>query len=437
MKQAIVRAGITAWQGAVETLMFYPIALLLAVYLLPRPDVWLWSLSLPLLYGLGHAAHAWLKLDRVYKLTAFALLVGIGWSVLCFGSGWQTAFPMVWSVLALVRGARAVNHDWSARFSISPMLVGLGMYFVLSVAASFRPELGDHVWLLAGLGLAALTALLYRFNADAVREQTLSGTRKAELPRSVSWLNRLLVLVLLLLAVAITMMSYIQQAFAWLKARLAEWLSRSPGEPEPPPAQPEAPEMAPPPMLGEPPGEPAAWMRWLEQAAMIAVYIAIGALLLYALYALGKRMPGWMRRLYKMLAAWINREGRDGESLGYEDEVESLIRTREPRSRGKRWQDRLSGRGRREPRWSEQLTDEQKVRYLYRRWVLEARREGYELKRHLTPLETVADIERWRGGSAVEGLPVTQLYEQVRYGQRAIRPDQLRELEERMARYMK
>ncbi|GBF75898.1 hypothetical protein PA598K_04332 [Paenibacillus sp. 598K] len=417
--------------------MFYPVALLFAVYLLPSPAVWLWNASLPLLYGLGYAAHAWLRLDRVYKLTAFALLGGIGWSVLCFGSGWQTALPALWSVLALVRGARAANQDWAVRFSISPMLVGLGMYFVLSVAASFRPELGDHIWLLAGLGLAALTVVLYRFNADAIREQTLSGTRKAELPRAVTWLNRLLVLALLLLAVAITLMSYIQQAFAWLKARLAEWLSRSPGEPEPPPVQPESPEMSPPPMLGEPPGEPAAWMRWLEQAAMIAVYVALGALLLFALYALGKRLPGWMRRLYKTLVAWLNREGRDGESLGYEDQVESLIRTKEPQRSGKRWQDRLADWSRREPRWSEQLTDEEKVRYLYRRWVLEARREGYELKRHLTPLETVADIERWRGGSAVEGLPVTQLYEQVRYGQRSVHAEQLRELEARMRRYMK
>ncbi|WP_020616253.1 DUF4129 domain-containing protein [Paenibacillus daejeonensis] len=432
------QAGATTLQGVIETLLFYPLLLLLAEYLLPQPTVWLWSAVLPLLYGAGHGACLLLKLDKVYKRLAFVLIAGAGWGLLWFGGSWQTAFPVLWSMVALFQGTRAADREWDARFPMSAMFTGVGLYFALSIATVYRAELAQYGWLIAILGLLALAVTLYRFNADAIRQQTLSGSRKAEVASSVSWLNRLLVFGLLIAAVGITMLRSIQQAFGWLREQIMALLQLLPSGPdEAPPEQPAMPDMPQPPMMGEEPTEPSAFMKWLEQAAMIAMYVLIALVLLYACYAIGKRLPGWLRRLYKVLTAWINRDDRQGEDLGYVDHVESLIKTRDrgPGLRD-RWKDRFAEWNRRKPRWSDEMTNEERVRYLYRRWLQAARKEGYELKSYLTPLETVADIERWRHRSSTEDLPVTQLYELVRFGDKPVQDDQVTELKRLMERYL-
>ncbi|MFS0722284.1 DUF4129 domain-containing protein [Paenibacillus sp. 1P07SE] len=437
-ERVLAKAGLTTLQGIVETLLFYPLILLFAVYLLPQPQVWLWSAGLPLLFGAGHAAYVWLKLDKVYKLLAIALLVAAAWSVIWFGSSWLAAVSLLFAILAFIRGARGAEQEWEARFPMSAMFAGMILHFILSVATVFRSELHAYLWLIGVCGLLALAATLYCLNAEAVRQQTLSGQRKSAVPGSVSGLNRLLVLVLLLAAVAITMLRTIQEAFEWLRGRIVALLQLLPSrEGDAPVEQPTAPEMPEPPMLGEEPSEPSALMQWLEQAAMIAVYVLLGLLVLYGCYALGKRLPGWLRRLYQALTAWINRGERQGEELGYVDTVESLIQTRDSGpGLGGRLRDRLSAWNRRKPRWSDDMTNEERVRFLYRRWLQSARKEGYELKPHLTPLETVADIERWRSRSSREDLPLTRLYEQARYGSHPVKDSQVQELKHMMEQYL-
>jgi hypothetical protein len=214
-------------------------------------------------------------------------------------------------------------------------------------------------------------------------------------------------------------------AFVLLFHRLREWLeetilsflrslfSRS-GEEAPPPEPEPQPTAGPPEFPVAEPSEPSAFMKLLELIFQIGATILLAAVAVVVLYFALKKAYRLFRTLLSKLAAKQG-AGTDGDE-GFTDEVESLT-TKEKR----RWS---RGAKRGNPKsgfkiWSELETNAERVRYLYRYWLHEQNRQGYEAKSHLSPRETAEDIRARSGSrSANDAASLISLYELARYGER-------------------
>ena len=409
-------------QGAVEVLLFAQLLMLLGFYSLPEPLAWIWLISLPLLYGIGCLASQVLRLNRFYKLFLFTAAAGGGYSYALFSDdilAWViSAFV---SLFVLYRGGRMSTGSWRDQFPVVCYLTGVILYFLVSFIMQFQDGFSAYQPALTACGVLAFAVTLYAYNETNIKQETLSGDKEPVISKSVLWQNRIFVFLLFAAAVLFTLFRYVQQAFLWLKQLIVDLLNQLPtGQTEPPEAEP-PPDPMKAPMMPEESSEPSAFMVLLERIAFILVYVLIGLLILYLLYQGVRRLVPLVKLLYQRLTAWINRGDNQDAGKGYVDDIESLVKLK---SEPGKWRDRFKERWddltSRSPRWTEEMSNEEKIRFLYRVWLSESMKEGYERKPHLTPLETLADLEQWRNRGHAAGGPITTLYEKVRYGNQPI-----------------
>jgi|GEM_PF-3157935 len=133
--------------------------------------------------------------------------------------------------------------------------------------------------------------------------------------------------------------------------------------------------------------------------------------------SIGLKRPLWMQRLFR----------RD---KGYTDERESLIKVG---GLGKKlisplsdWLQRLFSR---QPGWKDMTTNRDRIRYLYRYFILGCIKDGYHYKDILTPKETMKDLLSWdtQGEKTEHVEEIVSVYERARYGEQDIEDGEVEE----------
>lgn len=119
--------------------------------------------------------------------------------------------------LAVYRGALLVSAAWSDAFPAVLYIVGLITYFVSSVI--FFRFIADFPFypLLTWGGLAALVVTLLVCNQLNMKAETLSGGKGAALTPVVLWQNRVWVLLLFCVIVAVSLYRQLAELFDQLK----------------------------------------------------------------------------------------------------------------------------------------------------------------------------------------------------------------------------
>ncbi|WP_409344129.1 DUF4129 domain-containing protein [Paenibacillus sp. MBLB4367] len=447
---AILEAG---WHGAVELLLFFPLALVAYLYIVPAGMTLGWWLVLllaccPLGFAIGMLAR------RMPKVLGFAgtMLASAALAYLAaaapagaFGTASTLDNPAglaravaVWAIawFLAARGGKHVRRRWPELFPTVCYAVGLISYFLVSVIARFAEAWKPYSSLLWWVGLAAVLASLFLSNRRHLQANAYTGDDSSELAASVRSQNTIwtvVVFVVVLIAAAFTRIkdalaaafkSLVQFIF-WFFSLFASDGQKAEQTPEPTPA---------PQQQLPPPGEPSRLAELLEKLFFALTYVLLAAAVLYGLYRLVKfALPLLRRWLHRLMEQWGLGRSADEARNGYVDEKQSLLDWAEvPAAWGKSLRDRLSALLAREPKWDDMRTNRERVRYLYRLTVLQAMKRGYDWEPGSTPAETMKQLgnrhNRIPGqgqDAAASGSPadpaasaLSSAYEEARYGER-------------------
>ncbi|TBL75387.1 DUF4129 domain-containing protein [Paenibacillus thalictri] len=410
-------------RGAVELLLFLPPFLLAAVYLLDGSLRWLWLVLLPVAYVVGYAAQSAINLRKLYALLLLAAATAAVHTLIFYflGLAWYVTGPF--ALLAAFRGIRSADMSWEASFPVGLNAIGILIYFIVSVMVRFVESFQPYVPVLTGCGVIALAVALFIANQAHIRQETLSGKKAPSVASSVLWQNRMMIGLLLIVIAVVALFRELRDVFLQLRdaviAAILWLLSLLPDTKQTPEgaAQPK------PPMDQGVPAQPAAWLVWLEQAAIVLAEAAAVLLIVYGLYKLLRKLPPLVKRIY----LWCIAALRMGEKLesreGYEDNVESLVDWNglggKFAERLKNWRTALA---RKKIRWEDLEDNGERVRFLYKRWLQRHIARGYAYKPFLTPQETGNELDnprRHTAGHQTGGdSELVEWYEHARYGER-------------------
>ncbi|RAV20230.1 DUF4129 domain-containing protein [Paenibacillus contaminans] len=430
--------------GAVELLVFFPLALAAFIYLSPADlPLGIWLVLLLACYPLGRSVGSLMK--RLPKLLGFAgtALAGAALTYAAVtlpagafgGIGPLNVLPdlaraaAVWVIACFLlgRGAKLVRRSWADVFPSVLYAVGLIAYFLASVVARFAEAWKPYSSTLWWVGLCAVLVCLFLTNRRHLQASAYTGENGNELAASVRSQNTIWTVVIfgvVLIAAAFTQIKDALVSAFKSTVRFIFWLFSLLGsESEQPPPEPE--QSPPPQQQLPPPGEPSRFAEVLEKIFFIFAYTLITAAVIYGLYRLVKFAVPQIRRLIrKLMEQWGLGRSADEARSGYVDEKQSLLDWADvPAAWGKSVRDRLSALLAREPKWDDLRTNRERVRYLYRLTVMNAMKRGYDWQSSSTPAETMRELER-RAAAARSGPPEAQAlsaaYEEARYGERDI-----------------
>ncbi|MBJ6359959.1 DUF4129 domain-containing protein [Paenibacillus sp. GCM10012307] len=419
-----------ACQGFVEFLLYFPALLVIQVYLLHGSG---WSallllLLLALSYGLGSCASSLLKLRQLYRLLIFCIVGGAALSYIVYGAGLSSLGSAgVLIGISLYRGARSDQAAWGERFPLGAYFTGLSLYFIASIIFGFVQELQPYTSLLLGCGIASLVAAMYISNSRMLWIETASGEASA-LPAGVRRHNRLQIGLLLAAVLLLTFLQRFDRVLIWLR----DWIQslfEDRGEsatPEQTPLEPGPPEISP--LIPGEPREPSVLLMYLEKLLSAIIMIALGILLIWLLYKGIRRVPGAASIIRRWLGRLLNRQRGSFAHDGYVDEVETVLD----------WNGSKQGKGRKSigkrgrERWQEDMGANDKVRFLYRVWLRQKRKEGYERLPYQTPRETLDELLRSESDEPGLAHQLTDMYEQARYSANEVPPEEIRRIKEKL-----
>lgn len=414
-------------QGVVECVLFFPVLFIPAFYMLPESDRWIWPAVVLGGYLLGYAGSLWLRFDRQFTAILWACLISVAVSIVYAGVDRVLIYLIPVLFMASYRGSRMEQVDWHNMFQGVHFMTGLIVYAVSSFVLRFLDSFQDGAAILTWMGAAALMITLLIVNRQSVLGATLPGNDQPVLERRVLRYNRWFVIILLLLIGIVTLLPQLQQWVSDLVKGIISWIvslfaSGAEQVPDLPPEPEHPPELS---LFDEEIKPPRPWMILIEQILIYVVFSAIGIAILYALYRLGKLMPG----LYRSFTVWMNRlmnRQQVPSSLGYEDEVEKI--ERDPASkRFRRLLSRMRGGKSRSGAGPQGMSE--RIRDIYRAILSRSIREGYPWKAFHTPRETHSEIKKWDGNSDRISASLIKLYEEARYGNRTITQEEVERLQ--------
>lgn len=357
---------------------------------------------------------------KIYIEYLIAALCAIGGVYAAFGM--TPAYPAAAALLALIvnRSAWTARGAWNSAFPVGFQLLGVGTYILFPIFAQIDPGTRDDAGYVFVLGFAAVAALYYRLNQYQLSKANLTK-HAGGVPAIVKWRNRLMLAGFLVLIFLISQMNALRAWFSGLRDRFIDWMNGllQREEQAPPPVEPPRQDPALDMIGGMEQEEPMSpfWQAvqdFVIHAVAIIFLLVIAALLVYLIVS--KWLP--------MLRHYISGLNKDRDAAGdYVDETEKL----EIPNWGQTFfkaVGRLRGRQNEAPE-----NDREYVRWRYKKMLQTAVKDGYAHEASRTPLESETELERIKW-SKQPVSQLTRLYNQARYGEKAISAEQRQELEQ-------
>lgn len=410
----------TFYRSCIELLIFFPIFYIPGVYALDLPHAWYWLISLLFYPVLGYITGIWVPLTKKSGLLLLMLIVILAGNWLVSGISFIWVFSLPMSGYLFVRGIRAHGVSWDIQFPIKLVVSGLLSYFFASAIFYFVNSFSDFYGFLNYFGIAALVAAFIRMNESNLSSGSLSSKKEAAVASSVMRQNRLLLFILLAVVFFIATLKYIRDAIGWVQDQVYALVSYLLGlifkkGDNPPMDDPEDGEFS---GVGEK-VEVSSFAEWMERIGFYFAMVVLAVVAIILIIVLSKKLPIWLR----MLSKWLNSSfniGQKQSEQGYEDEKEALIDWKNwHKNIGGRFKDWMTSFMEKEPKWRDIEGNRERIRYLYRYWIIRKQGEGYKYKESLTPGEIASDISKWRNTESIPAKLVP-LYERVRYSDHSV-----------------
>lgn len=409
-------------QAAVELIAFFPLILMLAVFAFPESVVLSWVAFLVVYYIAGILLRTVLR--KKPKIASVLLGVIITFSLAYSVFGWGLPLWASYSagVVLLFRGMSFVERRWEEVFPSAALWVGILIYFVAYFFYKHSMTLMPYAGLVARMGFIYTGISLIIFNLQQLKRATLSRNGEPVLSSGLLRHNRLLIALTFILIGIVANLSRLKEAVLWLVnaiilliVKVILFLSNlvpmsEPGGEMPPDGG----------MLDMlPEAEPRA-PNIFDYIFEVLAYVLSIAFVIALVAALAMMLYRVMRRLIKLLARLIQEGEWMGTDAGYVDVKEKVIDLKtlgkEYASRWKHW---LTSLIEREPRWEDLSDVTQKVRYLYRRFLIRCISLGYRPKSYMTPNEINEDLKVWNERKGRQADVLIPLYNLVKYGKDA------------------
>ncbi|MFC3747192.1 DUF4129 domain-containing protein [Paenibacillus sp. GCM10012306] len=411
------------WAHALlQLLLFLPLMMLYATFLLSEYTTPLWMFLLALLSLAGVLLRSLCNIR--WKHLLVSILLGAVTGLLSSGislSGISMAVAcIIWTYLGLTTESRIGGNR--------TYFTGISLYFVAAIVFPRVSQLESWTTLLTWCGSLSVIIVLLASNSDHLRYTSFSG-KTSSLPPGLRLHNRISVLLVVVAAVALAagagriigglLFSALRQLLSWI-VRL---LSGS----EETPLQPNEPARATPALPPAEANDPGLIAHILNLLSYVIVAAVIAIVAFYFLRWLYRNTGGMLHKAIAAVLAMLMRKQPSRGNETYQDEESSIFAWEKTVQNFRQfWTTAVSG-GRRD-RWEHMQGNREQVRWLYRQWLHSKQEHGYEIKKHLTPQETGADLAVWsasRNRKRKEGrdtatMPeerLLDLYDQARYGQ--------------------
>jgi hypothetical protein len=432
MKSKLLDFAKTAGFSLIELLVFFPILVLIHTFLLST-ELWSIVVQAVVLYVLGFAGGITGKLQRGIYQVLYALGISSGVSILFQGWNWHFWFGFLLGSFLVLRGIRFTRTSWYQLFPDSAYMVGLLIYFLAVPFMNFSELLLPYRTLINVFGFLSLSLFFYMMNRQQLIGATLSDPAKAasSLSKSVRGMNRLWVSAILVLIALIAFWGQLKDSLWWLiRSVIALLLRLSPdGKPqESSPASTAAPSGFPP---LEEQGNPSLLALLFNKVVILLAYALIAVVVIGLFYLIITRFLPMITRAVRRLLGKIGSGVIVTEADGYVDEEESLLVWKDQPSL---WRKGLLKRFSRtrdgELKWTQLLSNKDRIRFIYRNLIGKAIRDGYKYNRAATPLETEREVMRQQGytESAQPNSVMAQVYNQARYGDKDPSDDEIRKV---------
>ncbi|MCJ8007530.1 DUF4129 domain-containing protein [Lederbergia wuyishanensis] len=420
---------ITLIQGLFEYLLFFPLVLMFGIFIVPE-KLWIWIAVLIGLFIVGVLFRLIFSQQKWWVYAICSIVFSIIPTIL-FGHYILSLILLSFiHPIVIYRGMMYVGRNWESLLPTSFMWYGgFGIYFVGYILFRYVEKFQSYLTIISICGAAVVVIILFISNSEQLKASTLSKDKKPFISRAIKTQNRVYLIltaaVIFLLTNGKVVQEAVLQAFKGF-IQLILWLVGSDQggkavEETPPPNQME---------LGLEKGEPNAFLKFLEMIFMYVFYavivvLAVGILLLF-IKRVRMLVKKYLSKFIAFLKNIIFRSSELEEAGQYIDEKESVFDWKE-------WKDAQKDKAKglfqqifkREPRW-DSLTNEQKVRYVYKQMLKQNKKE-IEYKASKTPRETIELLKTL----VTENTSLEELrdaYEQVRYGKKNVEDSKIKNL---------
>ncbi|MFC4404943.1 hypothetical protein [Gracilibacillus xinjiangensis] len=400
-------------QGILEFLSFFPFILLIGTLTI-EGNIYYWLIGLYGLFCLSAAIRSYLKQRTIVIILAAFLAFGftfiIGSDILSYLSSFISGF------IASYRGVQYAESNGKELLP-SRILWGIGLpsYFVGYILFSNFDSLIDYIGFLSSIGLVFIITMLIVTNQAHLQKESLTKEKKHHTSREMKRINYAYLLFTIVFVFLLTNFQVIQ-SFLYHSVRsviqaivsFVELFSN-----EEPPME-ELPQQNNQPMLPtEEFSEPSRFAEIMEQVTIIfgILLVILAAILMLSLLfkkvrRLVKKVILFIWNALKQVFTTSRFNQLDSE---YMDEKENLFNWKNWRNEKQtEIKDRLQSIFGRKTKY-DQLSTEDKVRFLYREITRELRKQD-KWKESMTAHE-VLDIS----GQELDSLE--EMYDHVRYGQ--------------------
>ncbi|WP_219837470.1 DUF4129 domain-containing protein [Paenibacillus sp. R14(2021)] len=407
-----------------ELMLFFPIVLFLYVQL-PLGTLTLTETAGLLLaaYMAGCIVNTLLKFKHPFPKTLLGVLLSVGFFLPAFGVTYASIGMMLLALIAVYRGSRLPVTHAAFRLNTQEYILGVFIYFVVSVLHAIHPFFQGYEWIYSAAGMLTLVMTLYLTNRSMVSRETLSGSERPVVEPSVRRNNRIFVGAVIAVVVLIALTYQLQAVFGAALHAVSSWLTAlfSGTDAQPQQVLPDQPVQPPHPPL--PLGEAKTMAPWVNYLLFGVVSLIAAAGLWLLLLNVGK-FSEWLREMRQRFLGLFNRE-KGSFASGYVDQIE---RIQKAGNAPRKWRGRAGGE---RLRWKDLQDNESRVRYLYRRWLGQAVKKGFAHQAHLTPQEIAVQLgQRSLDGSISRSSADALLasYQGVRYGGERPSDEQLQKL---------
>ena len=426
-------------QGVVELITFLPIILVIATAMLSGSDVWYWAFFLIAYYIIGILLRTVLR--KSSKILVGLIGIAVSWLLAYTVMGWNLPLWISWAfgILLVFRGVNFVDRRWREIFPLALPWVGMIIYFCLFIFFKNMETLKPYASGVAWGGLFHVIASLFIFNSRQLRDATLTKDgAEPVLPGGIIRHNRVLIIIIFCIIAIVANFNYLKDGTIWLFKTIANIvveviafigsLGTSTRHQGGGPMQPDMFEMLP----EAEAREPGIFDYIYEIVAYVLGILATAAAIIALLVMLYKGIKKLVVFIREIISRYLQDREWAAQDGGYVDVKEKLTDlkglTKDYTDRFREW---LASLLEREPSW-EDLTDiREKIRYLYRHFLIRCIELGYRPQKYMTPNEIKRDIEGWNKDRAKQAGLLIKLYNMARYGKEdnaLIEPQELEEL---------
>ena len=430
---AKIKQIIKKWaQLIIELLVFFPVLLIIGIYAIPDYSLRIWFGFMAVCGLAGLLMGELLKRARGITLVIIGLVFSGSCVYFLFHNSPARFTTGLLGIIVFTRGAQLRGKRWDEIFPYAGLWIGLIAYFIGYFFFTRVELLKPYSEIFGWVGIIYMVMVLFVINSTQLKQASLPGDKEPVLPQIIKSHNRLLITIILMVIGIISFFNRLKEGVEWLAKTignfvlqiiifLAELFFRSEQGPMRPENGGGILDLLPP-VEEKPPSIFDHILEIISIILAIAAGLAIIALLGFALFKLVKKIATWLSRLYEI--------GKDLEDYGgYVDEKEKLMDFRElGRDYADRFRQWLARIMEREPKWDELKTNKERIRYIYRHFLLRCMAGGYSFKKYLTPVETGKELSKWRPEKARDVMELTAAYDYVRYGDKEVDDSKMEKL---------